>query len=858
MALSGSYYKNVNSHWRLSIEWSATQNITNNTSTVTAKMYWQALDSYGAVNSSATKTSAIQHDDGSWSTESSSGMASLSGNQKKLINTYAFTVTHDSDGTKTFSLDGYFDAEITLSGTYYGRIDMDQVNFTLNTIPRETTLSGGASWTAGKPISLSFDKKNSGYTTNVTIKVNGVAIKTITGITGSSYSYTFTDAENEDIFQQLDNDTTYWNQASTIEVTTKSGSTTIGSMKSSGGTVSSPAVTQVSGSSFKVGASTTIVMSSEQNSNFVYDLTAKLGSYTKTLATKAGYANITWDTGDDASSLLGQLSSNSGTVTYTLTTYWKNGTSYTKVRTADTTTVTASVDTAAQSPGFAPSGANAITYYDSATGVTTVTGGGVGSAFPCIVQGKSTLVVNLPVGGLATPKTGTSITSYKCTFNGVTKTNTTNLTAAQTFTFTASELASASIGQNAVVSAVDGRGNSTAVSVSVNVIPYAVPKVTATAARDDGFTDPTTLKLSGSISPLNVNGVNKNSIKKMTYAYVLSGGTFPAGTAFTAATATFPNYAAVDKALATQLVNTSAWDVQFYVEDQLGSTTVVKTVGVGVPIMFMDSEKKSVGINMLPSGAGNLEISTGIGSSTKGIIVKGTQAAGTIWTGTGGIVLQSTGTSNLHLGQNNTSDMIFSPTEITVGKEMTINADVTFSNKNVRGFNSIWFSDEATSGGEGILFPKSGVDKSTNVADYYGFWIEDGVPYIDGVPIHPYPAANTLWSGAYYMNDTQSIPIKDIATCANGWILCWSDYDANTGTANDSDMFLCYIHKKYVANFNGKWMTFVIGNYTTSVVVKYLGVYNDKLTGHANNDVTTTSGSIGNPNDVVLRRVWEW
>ena len=269
MALSGSMSTIVQTHWKLSIEWTATQSITNNTSTITAKMYWESLDSYGAVYSSATKTSAIQHDGGSWSTESAAGMAGLDANQKKLINTYTFTVTHASDGSKSFSLDGYFDAEITLGSSYYSRINLTEKTFTLNDIPRETKLTSSASWTAGNSLSLTFDKASSSFTTNVEIKVNGVSIKTITGITGSTYTYTFSALENENIIKELNKDTTYWNQASSLVVTTKNGSTTIGSSNTYSGTCSSPPVTQVSAPDFNVGDSVTVTMSSEYNSNFV-------------------------------------------------------------------------------------------------------------------------------------------------------------------------------------------------------------------------------------------------------------------------------------------------------------------------------------------------------------------------------------------------------------------------------------------------------------------------------------------------------------------------------------------------------------------------------------------------------------
>ncbi len=136
MALSGSIVQNVDSHWRVVLEWTATQSISNNQSYVNSKMYWESFDAYGEVYSTATKEVGIQYNNGAWDRKTEAGLAELSAYQKKLIHEKNFTINHASDGTATFSLDGYFDVEVTLSGTFYGRIDLTQENFTLNSFDR--------------------------------------------------------------------------------------------------------------------------------------------------------------------------------------------------------------------------------------------------------------------------------------------------------------------------------------------------------------------------------------------------------------------------------------------------------------------------------------------------------------------------------------------------------------------------------------------------------------------------------------------------------------------------------------------------------------------------------------------------
>jgi hypothetical protein len=696
MALSGTFIgSTVGGGYRLEIDWSATQSIANNQSTVTAKVYWCSLGSSYTVNSSADKTGGTTID-GTTVTWSATD-ASLNGNQRRLVATTSKTVTHNTDGSKSVAISAYFNVAVDLGG-YVSAVSASGTAV-LTPIPRETTYSGTPNWTVCSPTAfvMNFNKAATSYTTDVVIKVNGVTIKTILGITGPSYTVSWSNLEIQNMLIELNKDTSSWNQTSTIEMTTKSGTTTIGSMKSATGTFTAPTATSVSGANFTIGNSTTITMGSEVNAAFVYDLTATIGSYTKTLLTKGNYAtSTTWTTSTDSTSLYGQLASaTSGTITYTLTTYWANSTTYTKVRSAMTSSnYTASVDTTTQKPTFTATG---LTYYDSNTRVTTLTGATSGAAYLCVVQGQSTLVVSLPVGGLATASSGTSISKYTCTFYGITKTSSAaSTTVAQTFTFAATDLATVNKTANAVVTATDSRGVASSVNLSINVVPYTLPSITASALRDDGFSTPVTLKLSGSIAALNVNGVNKNSVSTMTYQYRTTGGTYNPVVNFTAGTASFPAYAATDINLATELSSTNSYDVSFAVKDALGNTsTSVKTVGKGAPIFFMDSTRLAVGVNTIPTGNGYLEVGMG-NNANGGMYFNGSNVQGKLWAGTGGLVLQSLSTYNLHLGQNNTSDMIFFPDRIEFGKKLKFTntlSEFNFNNSDLINVNKLVFND---------------------------------------------------------------------------------------------------------------------------------------------------------------------
>lgn len=357
MALSGTIYKNVGAHWRLQLEWTGTQSISGNYTDVTAKLYWMALDGYGAVNSSATKDCAI-YIDGTWDTYSAAGLASLSGNQKKLIHSFTKRVYHNADGTGSVTLDAYFDAEVTLGGTYYGRIELDAKTFTLDTIPRASSLTSSASWTAGNDLGISISRASTSFTHTVKIYVNNVLIKTLTNV-GSSATADFTTAENTSIFNQLN---TAASTSSKIELLTYNGSTLIGT-KTYTGTVTAPAASTISSSvSFNIGDSVTFSIS-RANSGFTHTLEIYIGGTLIKTITGVG-TSTTWTPTSSEKTAMYNTTPNSNTVGVEVrcTTYY-NGE---QVRTYTSKTGTATVTNS--NPIFS---ASSVTYADTNTTTTT-------------------------------------------------------------------------------------------------------------------------------------------------------------------------------------------------------------------------------------------------------------------------------------------------------------------------------------------------------------------------------------------------------------------------------------------------------------------------------------------------------
>ena len=587
MALSGSFYTNVGSHWRLQLEWSASQSISGNYSNVTARLYWIATDGYGAVNSSASKTCSITVD-GSSSSKSGSGMAKLSGNQKKQIHSYTKRVNHNSDGTKSFSISAWFDAQVTLSGTYYNRISLSSRSFTLNTIPRASSITSTANWTAPNSKSVTISRASTSFTHTVQWQVKNksgswVNIKTVTGV-GTSTSGSFTTSENTLIYQTLDGRS---NAESRIALTTYSGSTKIGNTVYKTGTVwASTPSTLTYADNFNIGQNATFSIW-RQNSSFKHTLKISFGSWSKTIASNFD-TSTSWNTSNDASNLYSQIpNDNGGYGTYELTTYY-NG-----VKVQYSRSYKVYLNVVNSNPSFDDS----FTYRDINPTTSNITGND-----QYIIQGKSNVRVTIPVANRATPKNFATMVRYEATLNGVTKSANWSSTADVNIDF---GTVNASNNISLTIKAIDSRGNSTSASKTVTIIPYSSPTVNTTANRLNNFENQTTITLKGSVSPLSVGGANKNSIVTARYRYKNSKNSIY-GSWSNFSVSGFPNYTASNVDL--DLDNLSEWDIQVEVSDKLGTTTVTKTVPVGKPIFFIDVDKKSVGVNKLPENSNALEV----------------------------------------------------------------------------------------------------------------------------------------------------------------------------------------------------------------------------------------------------------
>lgn len=120
----------------------------------------------------------------------------------------------------------------------------------------------------------------------------------------------------------------------------------------------------------------------------------------------------------------------------------------------------------------------------------------------------------------------------------------------------------------------------------------------------------------------------------------------------------------------------------------------------------------------------------------------------------------------------------------------------------------------------------------------------------------PYGLNKVLWTGAYYMNASQTATLSDsVADQPHGIVLIFSEY--YDSTAKDQSFISVFVPKWYVANKSGKGHSFQM---TTSkygyVATKYLYISSTQIVGNdVNDDTGTANGVTYENNRFVLRYV---
>lgn len=685
MALSGSFQNYPVNNFGLYCTWSATQSVTGNYSDVTLNVYLK----YYTLNVGSRSDSTVSINGVSETYTAAAINDSSADYDLTLLKTYTVRVAHNSDGTKTGVA---LSASWRFSGTYSGT--------SISWITASTTIDLDAIDRTAPTVSCS-----------------------VSNITANGFKISGTSSATADIWQYSTNGGTNWTQFSTtagtsanITLTSLSPNTTY-SVKVRARKKSN----QVYGTSSAVSAKTLggaiinscpTITADTATVTFKPNVTVYDASYSYYVSICNGsteylaLAARTWTTGTadrtltltaaERTTLLSAMASIKS-FTATIKVVTKSGT--TQIGSTSTTTCTVQTTSANSAPTM-----GAFTFKDGRSTTSAVTGND-----QLFIQGYSYLYVT---PAAATAKNGASIVSYAATCNGVTASNT---TGAQINLSTIAKSGSLDV----VVTATDSRGYTVSSTQKVTVIAYAKPKVSSISLRrTNDIEAEMQLTFNGSISPITVDGTQKNSLKYVQYRYKLtSASSYGSYTSILASVTQSGTSFSFSNLELCSLDANSSYDFHLYIRDQLNtlsSLSLYFTIPQGTPLVAL--RKKKVGINTpTPEAALHVVGDTILDGAVTAGAVMATSLSGTLpvanVSGTLPISKGGTGATTAAAAINNIiNGRTIAPQVINVtGSRYWIDGiyGINMQNSDIIGINGLYFLDAVDSEGEGINFYRS-------------------------------------------------------------------------------------------------------------------------------------------------------
>ena len=554
MALSGTFQNLVGSNGKFGIVcyWTGTQSIPNNQTTVsiTVKLrYWDVEIG------SRTGSYNIGGSTGSWSASSIYDYDHQYWHETTL-GTASATITHNTDGTatnKTLSITYPYNG--TYGGVYYSSISAS-TTVTLDTIPRQATVTESltsrteTSLTVAWGTDATVDKL--WYSTN-----NGTAYTEVSIAEGTSGSYEITG---------LTANTTY--QVKT-KVRRKDSQLESESSAGSYATYAYPYASSMP--NFTLGNSVTIGIFNPLSRSVTVKMlkgSTEVGSYTTSGTSVSGYntttiVNALYATIPSATSAQYKISVVYGT---------------TNTTTSDGGTFTVKESDCKPTIG-------GLTYQDTNATAVAITGDNTQ-----IVRNIST--VKYTATGLAGNKSAT-VSSVSLSVNG----SSYALTVSGTSATGGNAVINSGTNVVATATVTDSRGITNTKTVTVTMLDYSVPTAILSIARQNNYYSETDVTVDAQYAY--INGHNTISIS---YSCTREDG---GGSAVTGTLS--DNVTSV-----VVLDNTYAWNITITLVDGFGGTTTyTMRLSRGMPIVYFDRLKNSVGINCFPQETQSVEVPEG-------------------------------------------------------------------------------------------------------------------------------------------------------------------------------------------------------------------------------------------------------
>lgn len=287
MASSGTIKSSIyKSHLWLTFDWSqSSQNITNNTTTISwsLKLHWDAR-----LNFSASKKYSVTVNGTTYSGSYIGGTGNTTTGTKTLCSKTT-TISHNSDGSKSFSVSANFDIQITYSGSTLSTMTLSGSQ-TLNTIPRASSISSLTNSiviNGSNSLTVNINRKSTAFTHTVTFKLG-------------SYSQSFTSVATSQTYilpiTWLNALTSSSLLTGTCTITTYHGSTQIGSSVSSSFTAYRPSASTISLASSSIDCNGTNQLKlsiSRVHSSFTHTVAYTFGNNTQTFQNVTTSSNYT-------------------------------------------------------------------------------------------------------------------------------------------------------------------------------------------------------------------------------------------------------------------------------------------------------------------------------------------------------------------------------------------------------------------------------------------------------------------------------------------------------------------------------------------------------------------------------------
>lgn len=520
------------------------QSVANNQSTI---KYVLTLVRPSAVSSSATKAWSVTING-----TKKSGSGSIGGSGNKTLLSGTMVIPHNSDGTKTLSFSGSCQLDITWSGTKLGTIT-GSGSMTLTKIPRYATVTQTL-------ISKTETSATIKWSSDSTIDYiwwssnNGSSWTGINVTDGTSGQYTISG---------LSADTTY--QIKT-RVRRKDSQLTTDSSALKVATYAYPYCNSMP--NFTIGSKLTLGFFNPLGRSITVNILGADGSQisndTTTGTSISGYNNETVQNRLYASIPNAKSGTYKVKVTYGTQISTKNGGTYT-------------VNENVCLPSI-----GSVAYKDTKSQTIALTGNNQD-----IVRNHS--IVQYTASGLTAQKSAT-VRSCSVKVNG----NTYNLTVSGASASGGNAVIDSGQPLEAVFTVTDSRGLTATKSVTVNMLDWHIPTAIITLQRQHNFYSETDITVDADFSSINGNN-----------AVTIEYSATEDNPARTVVSGTLQDN--VTKEIV--LDNEYAWTVTVTVTDSLGGTATYNVfLSRGMPIIYFDRIKSSVGINCFPKDEKSLEV----------------------------------------------------------------------------------------------------------------------------------------------------------------------------------------------------------------------------------------------------------